>query len=73
MSDMQSPIPFTSGWLGWLGYDLTREIEPLLPYKNDPLPFIVAFWLYPAISGSFLHRKCSEKSNLSSLELKTQD
>lgn len=41
------PVPFTGGWLGWLGYDLAWEIEQL-PYLNkDTLPFPVAYWYEP--------------------------
>ena len=41
-------LPFTGGWLGWLGYDLAWEIEQLPHVKVDPLPFPVAFWYEPA-------------------------
>ncbi|GAB4189924.1 MAG: anthranilate synthase component I [Coleofasciculaceae cyanobacterium] len=41
-------LPFTGGWLGWLGYDLAWEIERLPRLKPDPLPFPVAFWYEPA-------------------------
>jgi para-aminobenzoate synthetase component I len=41
------PVPFTGGWLGWLGYDLAREIERLPALNPDPLPFPVAFWYEP--------------------------
>ncbi|MBE9124705.1 MULTISPECIES: anthranilate synthase component I [unclassified Coleofasciculus] len=41
-------LPFTGGWLGWLGYDLAWEIERLPYTKPDPLPFPVAFWYEPA-------------------------
>lgn len=37
-------LPFTGGWLGWLGYDLAWEIEQLPRLKFDQLPFPVAFW-----------------------------
>ena len=40
-------LPFTGGWLGWLGYELAWEIEALPPLKPDPLPFPVAFWYEP--------------------------
>jgi len=40
-------LPFTGGWLGWLGYDLAWEIERLPHLKSDPLPFPVAFWYEP--------------------------
>ncbi len=41
-------LPFTGGWLGWLGYDLAWEIEQLPRLNLDPLPFPVAFWYEPA-------------------------
>lgn len=41
-------LPFTGGWLGWLGYDLAGEIERLPRLKDDPLPFPVAYWYEPA-------------------------
>lgn len=41
-------LPFTGGWLGWLGYDLAREIERLPNLKSDTLPFPVAYWYEPA-------------------------
>jgi para-aminobenzoate synthetase component 1 len=40
-------LPFTGGWLGWLGYDLAWEIERLPYLKSDTLPFPVAFWYEP--------------------------
>ncbi|MDY6938778.1 MAG: anthranilate synthase component I [Cyanobacteriota bacterium] len=40
-------LPFTGGWLGWLGYDLAWEIERLPHLNNDPLPFPVAYWYEP--------------------------
>lgn len=40
-------LPFTGGWLGWLGYDLAWEIEKLPYVKSDPLPFPVAYWYEP--------------------------
>lgn len=42
------PLPFTGGWLGWLGYDIAWEIERLPMLKKDPLPFPVAYWYEPA-------------------------
>lgn len=44
---LPSHLPFTGGWLGWLGYDLAWEIEQLPQLKPDPLPFPVAFWYEP--------------------------
>ncbi|MBD2184316.1 hypothetical protein H6G03_25145, partial [Planktothrix sp. FACHB-1375] len=41
------PLPFTGGWLGWLGYDLAWEIEHLPKYRSDSLPFPVAYWYEP--------------------------
>lgn len=40
-------LPFTGGWLGWLGYDLAWEIERLPYTKADVLPFPIAFWYAP--------------------------
>lgn len=40
-------LPFTGGWLGWLGYDLAWEIEQLPNLNPDPLPFPVAYWYEP--------------------------
>jgi para-aminobenzoate synthetase component I len=40
-------LPFTGGWLGWLGYDIAWEIEQLPDGKSDHLPFPVAFWYEP--------------------------
>ncbi|GBF79262.1 Para-aminobenzoate synthase component I [Aphanothece sacrum FPU1] len=41
-------LPFIGGWLGWLGYDLAREIEQLPQFNQDPLPFPLAYWYEPA-------------------------
>jgi para-aminobenzoate synthetase component 1 len=46
----EATLPFTGGWLGWLGYDLAWEIEQLPTQNHDPLPFPVALWYEP---GSF--------------------
>jgi para-aminobenzoate synthetase component 1 len=40
-------LPFTGGWLGWLGYDLAWEIEKLPELNQDTLPFPVAYWYEP--------------------------
>ncbi|MGF1539318.1 MAG: anthranilate synthase component I [Pleurocapsa sp.] len=40
-------LPFTGGWLGWLGYDVAWEIEQLPRLKPDTLPFPVAYWYEP--------------------------
>jgi para-aminobenzoate synthetase component I len=46
-SELPPDIPFTGGWLGWLGYDVAWEIERLPRLKSDPLPFPVAYWYEP--------------------------
>jgi para-aminobenzoate synthetase component I len=40
-------LPFSGGWLGWLGYDLSWEIEQLPWRRDDPLPFPVGYWYEP--------------------------
>jgi para-aminobenzoate synthetase component 1 len=40
-------LPFTGGWLGWLGYNLAWEIENLPNINSDPLPFPTAYWYEP--------------------------
>ena len=42
-----SYLPFTGGWLGWLGYDVAWEIEQLPSFNQDTLPFPVAYWYEP--------------------------
>lgn len=46
-SEIPVSLPFTGGWLGWLGYDLAWEIEQLPYLRDDQLPFPVAFWYEP--------------------------
>ncbi len=46
-SDLPEHLPFTGGWLGWLGYELAWEIEDLPVRQPDPLPFPVAYWYAP--------------------------
>lgn len=46
-SQVPETLPFTGGWLGWLGYDLAWEIERLPQLKADVLPFPVACWYEP--------------------------
>jgi para-aminobenzoate synthetase component I len=46
-SDLPDHLPFTGGWLGWLGYELAWEIEDLPERESDPLPFPVAYWYAP--------------------------
>ncbi|MDJ0717981.1 MAG: anthranilate synthase component I [Prochloraceae cyanobacterium] len=53
--DEPTHLPFTGGWLGWLGYDLAKEIEKLPRQKSpdrrrslcDSLPFPLAYWYEP--------------------------
>ncbi|WP_041548475.1 anthranilate synthase component I [Chamaesiphon minutus] len=47
-SSLPAHLPFTGGWLGWLGYELAWEIEKLPDRRVDPLPFPVAYWYEPS-------------------------
>ena len=49
-------LPFTGGWLGWLGYDLAWEVEQLPSQNLDPLPFPVALWYEPNTFAVLDHR-----------------
>ncbi len=46
-TDLPSHLPFTGGWLGWLGYELAWEIEKLPDRPADDLPFPIAYWYAP--------------------------
>ncbi len=46
-TDLPAHLPFTGGWLGWLGYELAWEIETLPERQPDPLPFPIAYWYAP--------------------------
>ncbi len=47
-SPLPAHLPFTGGWLGWLGYEFAWEIERLPDLTPDSLPFPVAYWYAPA-------------------------
>ena len=49
-------LPFTGGWLGWLGYDLAWEIEKLPELNPDTLPFPVAYWYEPECFAVLDHK-----------------
>jgi para-aminobenzoate synthetase component I len=55
--DCPADLPFTGGWLGWLGYDLAWEIERLPWLKPDPLPFPVSYWYEPASFAVLDHQE----------------
>jgi para-aminobenzoate synthetase component I len=50
-------LPFTGGWLGWVGYDLAWEIERLPTLKVDLLPFPVALWYEPETFAVLDHQR----------------
>lgn len=52
----EQTLPFTGGWLGWLGYDLAWEIERLPTLNSDPLPFPIALWYKPATFAVLDHQ-----------------
>lgn len=71
-------LPFTGGWLGWLGYDLAWEIEKL-PFLNfDPLRFPVAYWYEPADFAVLDHQQqqlwlaASDRHHLDSMQRKLE-
>ncbi len=47
-AEIERDLPFTGGWLGWLGYEIAWELEELPPPRLDSLPFPVAYWYEPA-------------------------
>ena len=75
-SIVQAPdhLPFTGGWLGWLGYDLAWEIERLSYLKQDTLPFPIAFWYEPECFAVLDHEQqilwlaATEEEQLDQLE-----
>ena len=73
----QTPdLPFTGGWLGWLGYDLAWEIEQLPELNRDTLPFPVAYWYEPECfavldhAAQILWLAASDSTELDRLEVK---
>lgn len=71
-------LPFTGGWLGWLGYDLAWEIENLPNLNDDPLPFPVSYWYEPANFAILDHHEqqlwiaSSDRNQLDILEQKLE-
>jgi para-aminobenzoate synthetase component I len=52
-------LPFTGGWLGWLGYETAWEIEQLPLLAQEKLPFPTAYWYQPANFAVLDHvRQC---------------
>ncbi|MBE9190812.1 anthranilate synthase component I [Gloeocapsopsis crepidinum LEGE 06123] len=74
VSPPQSTLPFTGGWLGWLGYDFAWELEKLPTLKQDLLPFPVAFWYEPECFAvldhwqQILHLAASDPQHLDKLQ-----
>ncbi len=72
---LDDELPFTGGWLGWLGYDFAWEIERLPQLKADKLPFPVAFWYEPgefAVLDHFQQRLWLAAETLADLEKMTE-
>lgn len=42
--DLETPAPFRGGWIGWIGYDVGRDIERM-PDRNPPSPGVPEFVL----------------------------
>lgn len=72
-------LPFTGGWLGWLGYDAAWEIEKLPYHKADSLPFPVAYWYEPDSFAVLDHLEqtlslaATESENLDILEKRLEN
>ncbi|ACK71658.1 para-aminobenzoate synthase component I [Gloeothece citriformis PCC 7424] len=72
-------LPFTGGWLGWLGYDVAWEIEQLPQYNSDPLPFPIAYWYEPECFAILDHQQqilwlaASDDSQLDRMESQLED
>jgi para-aminobenzoate synthetase component I len=54
-NDLPAHLPFTGGWLGWLGYELAWEIEKLPDLAPDSLPFPIAYWYAPSVFAILDH------------------
>jgi len=78
-SPLPPHLPFTGGWLGWLGYDVAWEIEELPYHKIDPLPFPIAFWYEPDCFAVLDHAQqilwlaASDASGLDELQHKLEN
>jgi para-aminobenzoate synthetase component I len=53
---LNADLPFTGGWLGWLGYDLAWEIEQIPILKTDALPFPISCWYEPEVFAVLDHQ-----------------
>lgn len=77
-AEAAATLPFTGGWLGWLGYDLAWEIERLPQITRDPLPFPVALWYEPTSFAVLDHHRqrlwlaASDLEGLAALEQQLQ-
>jgi para-aminobenzoate synthetase component I len=66
-SNAPTDLPFTGGWLGWLGYEASWELEKKLPILSpDPLPFPVAYWYEPANFAVLDHKTPDARETCSS-------
>lgn len=74
-----SEIPFSGGWLGWLGYDIAWEIERLPFLNSDPLPFPISYWYEPESFAVLDHQQqrlwlaTTDVNNLEEMERKLEN